>query len=138
MAIKRTIGPQTAALLTGLYDRGATTFTLADAQQITGLDAHLASSLLHKATQRGLVSRLERGLFVLVPPELGSVTEYAGDPYLTAKRLAGDARCFISHASAMEVHRMVTQPQLTVFASSPKRLRNRIIAGTEFHFVCIP
>jgi predicted transcriptional regulator of viral defense system len=133
----RTIGRRMAGLLAGLYDRSHTAFTLADAQGITGLSAQLTSSLLHKAVRRGLLSRLKPGVFVIVPPELGSVSEYAGDPYLTAKRLAGDAACFISHASAMEIHRMVTQPQLVVFASAAKRLRNRTVHGAEFRFVVI-
>jgi len=126
-----------AQLIGGLYDRSQTTFTLADAQEITGLQAALASSLLHRATNRGLVSRLKRGLFLLVPPQMGTATEYSGDPYLIAARLAGDAPCFISHASAMEIHRMVTQPQFVVFASSTKRIPNRSLRGTDFHFVLI-
>lgn len=133
----KTVGRRTAGLLAGLYDRSQSTFTLADAQDITGLSAHLASSLLHKAVRRGLVSRLKPGVFVIVPPELGSAAEYAADPYLTAKRLAGGTPCFISHASAMELHRMVTQPQLVVFASSSKRLRSRTVHDTEFRFVFI-
>jgi predicted transcriptional regulator of viral defense system len=133
----RTVGLRAATLLAGLYDRSQSTFTLADAQKITGLSPHLASSLLHKAVRRGLVSRLKPGVFIIIPPELGSTAEYAGDPYLTARRLAGNAPCFISHASAMEIHRMVTQPQLAVFASSPKRLRSRPLYGTEFRFVFI-
>jgi predicted transcriptional regulator of viral defense system len=133
----KTVGRQTAGLLAGLYDRPQSTFTLADAQEITGLSSHLASSLLHKAVRRGLVSRLKPGVFVIVPPELGSTSEYAGDPFLTAKRLAGGAPCYISHASAMEIHRMVTQPQLAVFASSSKRLRSRIVHGTQFRFVTV-
>jgi hypothetical protein len=98
---------RTASLLTALYDRAQTTFTLAEAAEITGLRPALASSLLHKAGKRGLVSRLKRGLFILVPPELGSATEYSGNPYLVAHQLAGEAPNFISHASAMEIHRMV-------------------------------
>jgi len=133
----KTVGRQTAGLLAGLYDRPQSTFTLADAQAITGLSSHLASSLLHKAVRRGLVSRLKPGVFVIVPPELGSTSEYAGDPFLTAKGLAGGAPCFISHASAMEIHRMVTQPQLAVFASSSKRLRSRTVYGTQFRFVYV-
>jgi predicted transcriptional regulator of viral defense system len=96
-----------------------------------------ASSLLHKAVGRGLVSRLKPGVFVIVPPELGSTSEFAADPHLTAKSLAGEGACFISHASAMEIHRMVTQPQVVVFASSSKRLRNRTLHGMEFRFVFI-
>ena len=133
----KTVGRQTAGLLASLYDRSQSTFTLADTQAITGLNSQLASSLLHKAVHRGLVSRLKPGVFVIVPPELGNASDYAGDPYLTAKRLAGSAPSFISHASAMEIHRMVTQPQLVVFASSSKRLRSRTLHGMEFRFVFI-
>jgi predicted transcriptional regulator of viral defense system len=135
--VLKTVGRQTARLLTALYDRAQSTFTLADAEKITGLSSNLASSLLHKAVGRGLVSRLKPGVFIIVPPELGSSAEYAGDPYLTAVRLAGKAPCFISHASAMEIHRMVTQPQLVVFASSLKRIRSRKLHRTEFRFVLI-
>ena len=133
----KTVGRQTARLLTALYDRSQSTFTLRDAEKITGLNSSLASSLLHKAVSRGLVSRLKPGLFIIVPPELGSSSEYTGDPYLTAIRLADEAPCFISHASAMEIHRLVTQPQFEVFASSSKRIRSRKLHGTEFRFVCI-
>lgn len=134
----KTVGPQMARLLRGLYDRSQTTFTLADAEEITRLRPALASSLLYKAAKRGVVSRLKRGVFILVPPELGSTTEYAANPFLVARRLAGDAPCFISHASAMEIHRMVTQPQLAVFTSGTKRIPNRTLQGTEFRFVLIP
>src|ERR1017187_10388571 len=133
----KTVGTQTAPLLNALYDRAQTTFTLADAVEITGLGSALASSLLYKAANRGLVSRLKRGVWVLVPPEMGSATEYAGNPYLVAQRLVGDAPNFISHASAMEIHRMVTQPQFLVFASSTKRVPSRTLNGTEFRFVLI-
>ncbi len=133
----KTVGPRMAQLLTALHDRSQTTFTLRDVQSITGLRSSLASSLIHKAAKRGLVSRLKRGVFVIVPAELGSTTEYSGNPYLVARQLAGDAPYFISHASAMELHRMVTQPQLVVFVSSTKRIPNRTLQGTEFRFVLV-
>jgi len=133
----KTVGPRMAQLLTALHDRSQTTFTLRDVEKITGLQPNLASSLLHKAANRGLVSRLKRGVFVIVPAELGSATEYSGNPYLVARQLAGEAPYFISHASAMELHRMVTQPQLVVFASSTRRIPSRTLQGTEFRFVLV-
>ncbi len=126
-----------ARLLMTLHDRSQSTFTLRDVEQITGLKPAPASDLIYRACRRGLISRLKRGLFIIVPSDLGSATEYAGNPYLIAHRLAGEAPCFISHASAMEIHRMVTQPQFVVFASSTKRIRRHIIQQTEFHFVLI-
>jgi len=83
------------------------------------------------------VSRLEPGLFVLVPPELGRATEFAGNPYIIAQHLAAGAEYFISHASAMELHRMVTQLQFVIITSTTKRLRKRTIHGTEFRFVLV-
>jgi predicted transcriptional regulator of viral defense system len=133
----KTVGSRTAQLLTGLYENGQTTFTHADVESITGLSPASARSLIRHAVVRGVVSRLEPGLFVIVPPELGRASEFAGNPYIIARQRAGDAEYFISHASAMELHRMVTQPQFVVFTSSTKRLRNRIIHGTEFRFVLI-
>lgn len=133
----RTARSQIAKLLAALYDSGRTTFTTTDAVRITGLKPPLASSLLHKAGKRGLVSQLKRGLFVIVPPELGTSVQYSGNPYLVAGYLAGAAPYFISHGSAMELHRMVTQPQFVVFVSSPKRIPKQTVHGTQFRFVLL-
>ena len=134
-APSKTVGSRTAQLTTTLYESGQTTFTHTEVERITGLAPASARSLIRHAVDRGVVSRLEPGLFVLVPPELGRATEFAGNPYITARQLAAGAEYFISHASAMELHRMVTQPQFVVFTSTTKRLRNRTIQGTEFRFV---
>src|SRR5260370_35450297 len=124
-------------LLMALYYSGRTMFTTAEAAQITSLTLPLTSSLLHKARKRGLVSQLKRGLFVIVPPELGSSSEYAGNPYLVALYLAADAPFFLSHASAMELHRMVTQPQFVIFVSSTKRIPKQTLHGSQFRFVLL-
>lgn len=133
----RTSRSRIAGLLTALYDKGRTTFTTREAAEITGLTTPLASSLLHKARKRGLVSQLKRGLYVIVPPELGSSTEYSGNPYLIPPYLVDETPYFLSHATAMELHRMVTQPQLVVFVSSTKRIPNQVLHGTTFRFVLL-
>jgi len=136
-APSKTVGSRTAQLMTALYENGQTTFTHADVERITGLPPASARSLIRYAVNRGVVSRLEPGLFVLVPLELGRATEFAGNPYVVARQLAAGAEYFVSHASAMELHRMVTQPQFVIFTSTTKRLRNRTIHGTEFRFVFV-
>jgi len=133
----KTVGSRSARLLAGLYDRAQTTFTLAEAQSITGLSAGSTRSLLHKATQRGLVARLKSGLFTLVPQELGSETEYSGNPYLAARALVGKTPYYLSHATAMELHRMVTQPRLGIFVSTPKRMMARAMQSTQYKFIFI-
>ncbi len=133
----KTAGARTAQLTTALHERGQTTFTLADVRDITCLSAASARSLIRHAVNRGIVSRLESGLFVLVPPEFGRAHEFSGNPYVVARELVAGADYYISHASAMELHRMVTQPQFVIFTSTMKRFRNRTIHGTEFRFVLI-
>ena len=110
-------------------------FTHADAQGITGLASKSARNLVAGLVNRGLATRLKPGLFILVPFELGRERDYLGNPYLVARELAGTPDYYLSHASAMDLHQMVTQPQLSVFVTSPKAIRPRTVLGTEFRFV---
>jgi predicted transcriptional regulator of viral defense system len=133
----KTLGRQTSSLFVELNERGKTTFTLRDVENITGLQGSSARSLILKAEKRGLVTRLRPGLYTLVPFELGRATEYVGDPYVIAKELCADHPYFVSHASAMELHRMVTQPQLTIYVSTSLRKPPQHIHGHEFRFVAV-
>jgi predicted transcriptional regulator of viral defense system len=110
-------------------------FTNADVETITGLVPKSARNLMVGLVNRGLATRLKPGLFILVPFELGREREYLGNPYVVARELADTPEYFVSHASAMDLHQMVTQPQLTVFVTSPKAIRPRMVLGTEFRFV---
>lgn len=132
---KKTIGPKMARLVAGLYDRSLSTFSLRDVERILGQGPAQASNLLRKAVGRGLVTRIKGGLFTLIPQELGSAGNYLGSPYLVGKELAGGSACFVSHASAMDLHRMTTQPPLGVYFSCAKRIRSRTVQGTQFRFV---
>ncbi len=131
----KTLGPQAARLVAILHERGRTLFTHADVEAIAGLSAKSARNLVAGLVNRGLATRLKPGLFILVPFELGREREYLGNPYVVARELADTPEYYVSHASAMDLHRMVTQPQLAVFVTSPKAIRPRAVLGTEFRFV---
>jgi len=88
---------------------------------------------------RGVVARLKPGLFILVPYELGHERDYLGSPYVVARELVGTPDYYLSHASAMDLHQMLTQPQLVVYTTTTKAIRPRDVLGTEFRFVrCKP
>jgi predicted transcriptional regulator of viral defense system len=110
---------------------------LSDVESITGLSGAAARNLVHKARHRGLVTRLKPGLFTLVPFELGRATEHVDNPYVIAKELAGAAPYFLSHATAFELHRMLTQPDLTIDVSCTRRIRSQRVGGYDFRFVHI-
>jgi predicted transcriptional regulator of viral defense system len=120
-----------------LNERGHTTFSLRDVEEITGLRGSSARTLIHKAERRGLVTRLRSGLYTLVPFEMGRATEYVGDPYVIAREMCEGRPYFLSHASAMELHRMVTQPQFTLYVSSTMRTPPRSVHGHEYRFVTV-
>lgn len=135
----KTLGPQAARLVAGLHERGRPIFRLADVAEITDLKATSARSFVRKLVNRGVAARLRSGLFTLVPFELGREREYLGNPYVVARELMGGKAYYVSHASAMEIHRMVTQPQLLVYVTSPMPMRGRVVLGMEFRFVrCKP
>jgi predicted transcriptional regulator of viral defense system len=135
----KTLGPQSALLVTTLHERGHPIFTLADAKDITGLQETSARTLVHKLVGRGVATRLRPGLFQLVPQELGRESDYLGNPYVVARALMEGKPYYLSHASAMDIHDMVTQPQLVVCVTSPKPMRGRSILGMEFRFIrCKP
>ena len=131
----KTLGPRSAQLVTTLYERGRPIFTLADAENITGLKDSSARTLVHKMVGRGVATRLRPGIFQLVPAELGRESEYLGNPYVVARELMGRKPYYLSHASALEIHDMVTQPQLVVCVASPKPIRCRSVLGMEFRFI---
>jgi len=131
----KTLGPQAARLVAILHERGRTLFTHADVQEIASLTAKSSRNLVAGLVNRGLATRLKPGLFILVPFELGREREYLGNPYVVAREFGDTPEYYVSHASAMDLHQMITQPQLAVFVTSPKAIRPRMVLGTEFRFV---
>lgn len=134
----KTLGPQAARLLITLQERRHLAFALPEVEEITGLKAPSARSFIRALVNRGVAARLRPGLFQLVPFELGREKEYLGNPYVAARELMGGREYYISHASALDMHRMTTQPQLVVYATAPKAPRGRTVFGTEFRFVRCP
>jgi predicted transcriptional regulator of viral defense system len=134
----KTLGPQAAKLIALLHERSRTVFRLADVRKITGLSEASARSFVRKLVNRGVAARLKPGLFVLVPFELGRERQYLGSPLIVAREIMSGAAYYLSHGTAMEVHGMVTQPQLVITVSTPKPrrpLQRRHLFGLTEHWV---
>ncbi|HVY53346.1 MAG TPA: transcriptional regulator [Gammaproteobacteria bacterium] len=138
----KVLGPQAAYLVATLYSRNRPIFYLNEAAHILG-GREKASKVLAQMINNGVATRLKSGMFSLVPFELGFEREYLGNPYIVARELIlgkdkskkAKTKYYLSHASAFELHQMVTQPQLVVYVSSPKMMRTKNIQGAEFRFV---
>jgi predicted transcriptional regulator of viral defense system len=110
-------------------------FRLKDVRKITGLHDASARSFVRKLVERGIAARLKPGLFVLVPFELGKQRQYVGSPFLVAREIMSGQPYYLSHASAMEIHGMLTQPQLVVMVTTPRPRRSVTTLGMQFRFI---
>lgn len=131
----KTLGPQAAKLVTTLHERGRPVFRLEDVRGITGLPESSARSFVRKLVDRGVATRLKPGLFVLVPFEMGKERQYLGNPLVVAREIMNGEDYYLSHATAMEIHGMTTQPRLVVTVSAPKPRRPLTTLGVPFRFV---
>jgi predicted transcriptional regulator of viral defense system len=131
----KTLGPQAANLVVTLHERSRVVFRLEDVRDITGLSETSARSFVRKLVDRGVAARLKPGLYVLVPFELGRERLYPGNPLVVAREIMHGEDYYLSHATAMEIHGMTTQPQLVVTVSTPASRRSVTSLGVQFRFV---
>jgi predicted transcriptional regulator of viral defense system len=132
---QKTLGPQAAKVVTMLHERNRAVFRLEDLRDITGLPEASARSFARKLVARGVAARLKPGLYALVPFELGREREYPGNPLVVAREIMHGKPYYLSHATAMEIHGMTTQPQLVVIVTTPVPRRPVKALGVEFRFV---
>ena len=131
----KTLGPRAAHLVTTLYEENKPVFRLSDIRRILNLDDTMARNFARQLTGRKILTRLKPGLFILIPFELGNAREYAGNPLIVARELVNGGDYYLSHGTAMEIHGMVTQPQLVVHITTLQKRRPIHIMGTEFRFI---
>jgi predicted transcriptional regulator of viral defense system len=136
--VSKTVGPKTARLFTRLHDRNQLVFDLKTAAELMQTDHRHAVGILHAAARRGLVTPIQRGLYNLVPFEMGSVTAHLQNRYEVIDASLGDKPYYFSHASALDLHRLVTQPVFAVYVCTPHRLASRNLAGSAVTFVLMP
>jgi len=132
---QKTLGPQAAHLVTILYEKNKPIFRLQEVQKILHLDEASSRNFVRRLVNRGVVTRLKPGLFILVPYELGKEAEYIGNPFVVAREIMDGKDYFLSHATAMEIHGGVTQPQLVVYLTTLKPRRSITAQGIEFRFI---
>ncbi len=138
----KTLGPKSAKFILSLYDEGKTIFTIAEASNHTNLKGQNLQKFLSPLIKKGILNRLITGLYTIVPFELGSTTQFMGNPYVVTREIirhkqkSTQPQYYISHASAFELHQMITQPHMDVYATTIKQIKkNIIIQGMNFHFI---
>ena len=148
MTIKKSnpsLGKNATRLFLELLQKNQRTFTLSDAEKIVGLKDFSLRNFVSKLQKKGFISRIKAGLYSIVPFEMGTESEYLDHPFVVAREIIkkkfknSEPHYFISHASAMDIHQMVTQPHLEVYSTTVQQIKTHQILGTKFNFItCKP
>ncbi len=92
--------------------------------------------LLSDMTRRGLLMRVKRGLYYVIPYEPDAET-FMPDWHLLAEHLVQKANHYIGYYSALQIHNLITQPSLKeqIVVSQQIRPSTIKIKGVPFQFI---
>jgi len=89
--------------------------------------------LLSDMTRRGLLMRVKRGLYYVIPYEQDAEM-FMPDWHLLAEYLVQDAKYYIGYYSALQVHNLITQPSLKEQIVVSRQVRPSTIEVKEVPF----
>lgn len=92
--------------------------------------------LLSDMAKRGLLMRLKKGLYYIIPYEL-EADSFMPDWHLLAKHLVREAEHYIGYYSALQIHNLITQPSLKEQIVVSKQIKPSIIKikNVPFQFI---
>ena len=126
------IGKESRARLSAIMRRTKGTLSVGQASEILELPPDKAAKLLAWWTEKGWLSRVQRGLYIFVPLEARSSDIALEDPWIVAERLFSP--CYIGGWSAAEYWELTEQIFRTILVFTTRSLPNRkpVIKGTAF------
>ncbi|MBU4241351.1 MAG: hypothetical protein KKE43_07625 [Actinobacteria bacterium] len=133
----KSLGRSSSRLLIALAENDRNVFSFRDAVGILKSNDAATRKLMSDLVKRKWIIQLSRGRYLVVPLSAGEKAEVSENWYVIAKYLVQPRPYYISHYSAMEIHRMTTQPISTVFVSAPHRKKDVLALGATFHFVSL-
>ncbi|HED06524.1 MAG TPA: transcriptional regulator [Ignavibacteria bacterium] len=89
--------------------------------------------LLSDMTRRGLLMRVKRGLYYVIPYEQNPES-FMPDWHLLVEHLVRDANYYIGYYSALQIHNLITQPSLKEQIVVAKQIRPSTIKIKEVPF----
>jgi predicted transcriptional regulator of viral defense system len=131
------ISKQSNKILTYFIEQGRLCFDYELAKKaLPGSNDGALRELLSKMTRRGLLLRVKRGLYYIIPYEQDPET-FMPDWHLLAEHLVQDANYYIGYYSALQIHNLITQPSVKEQIVVSKQIRpgEIKIKGISFQFV---
>ncbi len=131
-----TLGPQERLFLTSLAGQDKRVFRFQEALPFWA-SAHQTRKALSRLMKKGWITRLERGLYLIIPLEAGPEGKWSDDPLLIGTQLVSGGA--IAYWTSAHYWHMTEQVPRTVFVQSNTR-RNPAqenIMGVRYQFVTV-
>lgn len=92
--------------------------------------------LLSDMTKRGLLMRVKKGVYFIIPFGHNADT-FMPDWHLLAEHIVNDASYYIGYYSALQIHNLITQPSLKeqIVVSKQTRPSEILIKNVPFQFI---
>jgi predicted transcriptional regulator of viral defense system len=137
--MKKHISYRSSQLLNTLIEEGKEFFTINDALKILPESNNVSiRRLLADMTNRGLILRINSGLYKRIPYENNS-EEYFPNWHLAAEAMVRPEKYYIGFYSALDIHGLITQPSLTEQVVTEKQIKPKIrnVRNVKFEFITL-
>lgn len=131
------ISKQSNELLSYFNDQDKKCFSYSEAKKALPFSKEGAvKQLLSDMTKRGLLMRLKKGLYYVIPYEQDAES-FMPDWHLIAECLVNDAEHYIGYYSALQIHDLIVQPSLKeqIVVSQQIRPSSIKIKDVPFQFI---
>ncbi len=131
------ISTQSSKILTHFNQMDKNCFNYSEVQMVMPESSESAlKELLSDMVKRGLLMRLKKGLYYIIPFEQESNT-FMPDWHLLAEHLTKGSDHYIGYYSALQIHNLITQPSLKEQIVVAKQIRPSVleIRDVSFQFI---
>jgi predicted transcriptional regulator of viral defense system len=135
--INKYISNQSHNLLNHFIQLGRDCFDFTEALSVLpSSNVNAIKELLSDMVRRGLLMRLNRGLYYLIPYEKDAES-FMPDWHQVAGHLARGAKHYIGYYSALQIHNLITQPSLKEQIVVSQQVRPSVITikAVDFQFI---
>ncbi len=112
-------------------------FSIEDArEEFSNISASYLANTLMRMVNSNMLIRLNRGLYYIVPLE-HNTPKFIPNWHLVAKCLMQNKNYYIGYYSALQIHKLITQPSVTEIVVTDVQIKpsNIEIQGVRFQFV---
>lgn len=127
------LGRKEAELIASLREDGKRIFKTKDANEILDSSPYAVNILLSKLVKKKKILRIERGKYLIIPPEAWKTGEYLEEGIILASSLIEPY--YLSYWTALSYYGYTEQPANTIFVATQKYRKTLSVGQMKFQFI---